>query len=617
MRPWCRLFLAAALAAAGSFARAQVETAWTDPAWAAVLAPTLRLDWDQEGVWRELRGLDLDSERGLAALVPLSKYLESQKYTPDTFSALPDWERKEVLRGAIETIAGRARTAVRRTSRNAIRSAPSTEQREAMLRRLRAMRETLLPFLDEGDIDKLTAAQLSLTIGATPPSPAAPRAPRVAGAPELQPRQLELLRSVFGRALGSRPAFDYALRLADPAEAWAAIDDLRKDPTRLSSTLYAIFTGLRAVIQSDLPEAERDRLARALAGRYTAFLDQVRTAPELQPELRAGAGRAGSRFMKGGQLLDELTKLRELQDILTFIGIELSAEKPADAQEGGGALWEPPARAVIPVAPKTPDEDAVTTFQNSLAPVLEKARWVRSELSRRREAARLVGVRGGLVDHPQAGAGWQAFVADAMGWLKAAQAVASRFHWFSLKAGVTGSRPKPIIWVPNTPGLRLVPTKDGYILNAAFQTNIESAEAVQAVQRSIERYWKGEFKEKGQRRKLVTRVEVSRVDARHPWIPGGLWLLDGFQGLTNAVPNKLTLARRFRFDEPAHEFGHLLGLGDDYSESFDFKSRVATHTLRHASIMGSNSGAVLPRHLQLAVSLLRQKCLAGPASLKH
>lgn len=73
----------------------------------------------------------------------------------------------------------------------------------------------------------------------------------------------------------------------------------------------------------------------------------------------------------------------------------------------------------------------------------------------------------------------------------------------------------------------------------------------------------------------------------------------------------MKIPKGFTDGMPSHEFGHLLGLEDEYNEEVDLPHARIEYTTDRGNMMGAY-GPVLPRHLALAVRLLRQHRLVVP-----
>ena len=153
------------------------------------------------------------------------------------------------------------------------------------------------------------------------------------------------------------------------------------------------------------------------------------------------------------------------------------------------------------------------------------------------------------------------------------------------------------------PGLKLVETPKGYRILAAFATAIDRADVIETFRHSIERYWRGAFTRDGRRVEVETAVDVLilRPDQESP--QDRLLLKDG-KSHSSATPDGIALERRFDFAVPAHEFGHVLGLPDEYRTVFE-EERVSIRSENpESSLMGSLVGLVQPRHLEKALDHL-------------
>jgi hypothetical protein len=166
-----------------------------------------------------------------------------------------------------------------------------------------------------------------------------------------------------------------------------------------------------------------------------------------------------------------------------------------------------------------------------------------------------------------------------------------------------------IVWVPDNANLRLIPEPGGYRVEAAFETDIQDDSVLKTVKDSIEEYWDGRFDWNGSPTGLRARIDIKKLAPGQAFSAGSLRILDSRSGVSHATRDTIVLDRNLRYDVPAHEFGHILGLADEYREGYDPDLAAAVMLQNHASIMGSPKGKVLPRHLKTVYQLLRRHSL--------
>ncbi|MDD5657132.1 MAG: hypothetical protein PHF00_07745 [Elusimicrobia bacterium] len=167
---------------------------------------------------------------------------------------------------------------------------------------------------------------------------------------------------------------------------------------------------------------------------------------------------------------------------------------------------------------------------------------------------------------------------------------------------------RTILHVPSSPALRLSPESEGFLLRATFETDIQDPRVLAAVKASIEGYWRGRFELNGKTRGLRTEIAFKTLAPDENFSPDGLRLTDGGgrEYINRAGAWGILLAGKLEHATPAHEFGHVIGLADEYIETYDAEARSGVHTQFPGSLMGSRTGKILPRHLKKACLLLRR-----------
>ena len=153
--------------------------------------------------------------------------------------------------------------------------------------------------------------------------------------------------------------------------------------------------------------------------------------------------------------------------------------------------------------------------------------------------------------------------------------------------------------------------KGGVVVTARFETRIDNDDVLAAVKKSIEHHWHGAFEAEGEKLSFKTIVAIDRLAPDQNYSKNALRLIE--DDVANAKPDYLAISREFQFDVPAHEFGHILGLPDEYVEYYDGEKRSAFQTSNNGSIMGLPSlGTVQSRHLHKAAYLLKKHSFTPP-----
>jgi hypothetical protein len=166
-----------------------------------------------------------------------------------------------------------------------------------------------------------------------------------------------------------------------------------------------------------------------------------------------------------------------------------------------------------------------------------------------------------------------------------------------------------MVWVPDNANLRLMTEPGGYRVEADFETDIQDDAVLKTVKESIEDYWQGRFDWQGRELSFRVAVSIKRLSPGQEFSEGSLRLWDGHDGISHAMPDGIVLSRGLGYNTPAHEFGHIMGLADEYREGYDHELMAGVYLENEASLMGHWKGKVLPRHLKTAYQLLRRRSL--------
>lgn len=380
-------------------------------------------------------------------------------------------------------------------------------------------------------------------------------------------------------------------------------------PGLMQSSLDAMYSSLVRSIDAGLPAEERMALAAAAARRYGTLLKTIQEDAAIPPVTRKMAERARSQFLDDDVLLEELARARQAKTRLA--GLERTAHAQlspaaAEAAQSSEGEWVVPK----PVPDSERDHrDAPVRFELSLSEIaryVDEAQFRLETLSTRYHVAanahrfskELVG---------RLYTEFNGFLAALQAWIPQSQANVSRFPLVTLRAAFSSAdKAHKVMQVPSTADLRLVNEPGGFLVKARFETDIDDADVLGAVKSSIESHWKGDFALHGKSYRFRTEVTIKTLGPGQVPSEGGLRLIDGKDSVSNVLGTRLTLGRSWSYDTPAHEFGHIMGLADEYTETYNARKRAAEH-VQPGNIMGADHGRVEARHLKTAYLLLRRR----------
>ncbi|MBI5241165.1 MAG: hypothetical protein HY926_11890 [Elusimicrobia bacterium] len=407
-----------------------------------------------------------------------------------------------------------------------------------------------------------------------------------------------------------------ALVRNDAAAMAEIVPWLKDTPNALPTMLSSIYQALgRAVAAEGLSGPERAGLAQGLNDRFADALAGLSRSPELSQGQRNAIAEVHGRFLRGYAALNELVHHRQAAGLFSSLQQKaVSLVAPSQQQDYAEDRWtiQPP----IPAAQRgtAPDQEArillgtAETERN----IKDWRFYMEKYLTRYRIA--LQNPRFSQRVRDQMTQVLSNFLGRFFQTEGALHSNLERVPRFSLHASFMDpwtitARAHRIVWVPNNANLRLVPESGGYRVEADFETDIQDDAVLKTVKASIEEYWNGHFESGGKSSSFRAVVSIRKLAAGAQFSEGSLRIMDSRNGISHALRDAIVLDRNLRYDVPAHEFGHILGLADEYREGYDPDLAAAVMLQNHASIMGSPNGKVLPRHFKTVSQLLRRRSL--------
>ncbi|MDE2143064.1 MAG: hypothetical protein KGJ84_11705 [Elusimicrobia bacterium] len=384
----------------------------------------------------------------------------------------------------------------------------------------------------------------------------------------------------YSRSVTQGLFFGAELSMIVQGEGKTALSRLENRPELTEPMLYSMYDSLARIESDHSTQFKRPEFIERFSVDYAAFLSSMSTDGRLPVTERKMAEDTRARLTDGSFLreMDDVRRVEQKRSVL---------ESRFRAIDVGTAAQR---RAVA--SPRLPESvrpllSNRTTLAGLGTEIDEAgAEFDKAEASNRPDAARALGAR---------------LESRRVYWRK----MLERFSGYALRRSFVDQRPHRSEEVSTHGGIRLRSEAGVFVLTARFATDIRDPAVLAEVKSSIESAWRGEWTLDGRRAGWRTSVEFV------PLAPGGefpsdaLRLIDGGDSVTHAGGGKLVLGRGFGHSAPAHEFGHLLGLEDDYVESYDSADRSISVVELPASIMSSPGGRVLPEHFARVFVILR------------
>lgn len=396
-----------------------------------------------------------------------------------------------------------------------------------------------------------------------------------------------------------------------PAARQALMRDLKEQPDLIKGAKNLAYFSLVRVMEADGPLAERAADVASLSRGYGEFFDGVHADPSMPASVRRQAAKARDKLLDSKQVVNGLAEAHDLQARVARLEASFLALRPA-APSAPPSTPKMDIPSPIPKAKRSKEGEAPIAYRVSMPDLKDAVEDALFALERIR-------VRGNLAEDPKYTDGLRAKVAaeasrraDKIGsYLSYWKSAAARFSEATIGRSFVVDKTHRIDRVPRHPGLSLIQEPGGFLLKARFKTDFRDPEVSRMVQRSLESYWRGRFAYGGRVYRFRTKVSIEPLRPGESFPPDFLELVDGKGGISRAGSSRITLGK-FAYDTPAHEFGHVLGLEDDYKETYVPDARAGDFTLIPGSIMGAADGSVLPRHLKVVYQLLRRNRLQPP-----
>ncbi|TPW19188.1 MAG: hypothetical protein FD126_2934, partial [Elusimicrobia bacterium] len=407
---------------------------------------------------------------------------------------------------------------------------------------------------------------------------------------------------------------------SDARNAQALTEFLRRGPDEMNSILRPMFLALRSVTEA--PRLGGEARVRAVAGllyRYYNALRPVVDDPTMPPAVRERAGDVLLNFLSEWRVATELLRGGEVRLALDRLEASEGRARALDVEEP-----RPRAAAALRHAAPTTDiergwgvtsdevRQSLVSLDGLKARVDKIAFFLERLLTRHRLAAER-GMRPGFVEARRL---------EVLEYLREtvtpvrrmARSALPRYTEMTLGRTWLGDdqRRRPAhVWIPDHPGLTMRSVPGGVLVRAVFETRIEDATTLAEFKRSIERHWNGTFEVEGRALEFRVEVDVRTIPAGAPYSPDALRLKES--DYPHALPDTVALSKSWQFDAAAHEFGHIMGLPDEYVEFYAPRSRAGVTRFNPGSLMGGHTtGVVHPRHRRVAYGLLSVHSVVVP-----
>jgi hypothetical protein len=362
-----------------------------------------------------------------------------------------------------------------------------------------------------------------------------------------------------------------------------------------ADVLDGMYRTLHGVMQSDLPADKRAQISLLLSDRFAQILQEIRQTPDVSPDADAAMGRTLERFLADGNLISALARQRELQGILASIPAGKRRNNDKDNE------WKISNRRMPP--PSAGTRVYKTNFEQEERRIKDEL-WLRDQAKRRLELARSRGISQPIID--RLARELRRRSRDLRQTRDGLAANLDQSFNFRIRQHFALAPPDE---PPQVSPWRVTPSSDlhverdaqGYVLKVRLETKIQDQPVIDALRHAITSYWRGTIQEDGKVVPFRTEVTVDLLPVGSSFSSNGLQVIEG--DATFVSNRTIYLARSNVLDNGifAHEFGHLLGLPDEYRWRYDHRTRTEIETQDMSSLMASLQGRVQERHLKTVV----------------
>ena len=395
----------------------------------------------------------------------------------------------------------------------------------------------------------------------------------------------------------------------DPVMRADAFSTIKKSPETLTPILDAMHRSLVGVLKSSLPPRERWPIAVSLERRYADWLTALRQEPGMPEEVARSVDQKLNDLLTEDNFVFEFAR----RFMIDHQVLKLKNEGPAAPDTTASPALSKPPWEISMKFPfqdrKSQDKKIAISF--NLSAMLKSAKELREEKERLENRLSLAQTRG---FSPSLVNALTRQLDDLM--LKNKPLVdmiaqrASRitdmffrrqFVFKRLDGWSLENSHGPI----NKQHLQLISVAGGFIIQASFESDIQKIEVLETFKSSIEEYWRGIFELDGKTIGLRTNISIRKLKPGEDFSPDALKLTET-EGLTAYVNGEgIHLSRKLDYHTPAHEFGHVLGLPDEYTEVYQGPDQGDVHVQNEGSLMSSWSGVLHPRHFRAAYESLK------------
>ncbi len=395
-----------------------------------------------------------------------------------------------------------------------------------------------------------------------------------------------------------------------PKKDWDILaQTLRKNPGVSATIFLYIYGNLEFIAFTDAPAHERAAFASYAADRYARFLARAAQNKSLPNFFREQAKKSG-KSLADGTLVQSLILARQAKNKLLTLNALLPKDAEHDESAEDGMMispWEIPQPTEKSKRGKIGGQKTTIwkTFDDLLEPLVSGASKAAKTLSME-----------SLLLHRQFSEKFQELIQSKLSNnfsnlrsdVSLYDDIVKRLHNTTIWKGFFPGKERKLYSRARWKGLKLIESPNGFIIRAHFLTDIANQGVLQAVKTSIEDYWRGKFSYRGKNYQIKTEVSFEPIDPEKD-VPGdALQIRDSGNRNSHVHDSIIYLERRFDYATPAHEFGHILGLADEYQETYDFIQHQLVSVSQLNSLMSDHAaGAVLPRHFKTVYQLLRRR----------